>query len=436
MNLSTLPSQEATGYRSELTLIRKEFDGTKEPVGFFCDYNDGWLHVPKGWILTGGLPPWHRPSYHDNRSDGRPLPPGTRAHVTFGQPPFPVGQPQFIDRIVLETQRNQHGGLCIAPTRAGKTLCSLEAACRLGRSTLIIVDNGELMNQWRHEVEKHLRVPCGIIRQQQFETDKPFTVAMAQTLVHRQLSEEHRRAWGTVIVDEADIAPAHTYWTALTRLHARYVLGLSATPDRADGLGEAIRWIIGPPLAHLERKLNADVHFLPFMWTYEGSIRQWNKTSWVRVEQAAMDDVSRVNRLAFEAARASPDRRVLMMVGLVEHAERLAEAVRAHGVEVGMFLGSADKREMRYPVVLSTYKKAKKGIDFKPPPTLFIPAGPRRDIRQACGRALQPQADCRTLILHPVDMIKELIVWAEACAAYYAEQGFVFRNYIDRSMAA
>jgi hypothetical protein len=423
LSLGTLSPETANLIRSALTL---PYADPETPfVSYFIDHHDGWLHVPRGWALSQSL--LHGARWNDQRSDGAPLPAGTRAHVTFGVHPHPPGQPEFIARIVEGCQLNGHGGLALAPTRSGKTLCSLEAACRLGRSTLILVDNVELMKQWANDVRTHLRVGCGIIREDTFDCSQPFTVATVQTLMRRQLPEEVRRAWGTVIVDECNVVPCVSLWGLIPRLYNRYLIGLTATPDRKDGLGDAIRWIIGPVIANLTRRMEADVHWLPLMWTAEKSMK--SSPSPVEVDGIVMNDQGRVNRIASEVVTGlRSGRRVLVMATMVEHCAKLAEAVNALGAEVDLFVGSAEMSGLSKPVTIATYKKASKGLSFDPPHTLFIPAGPVSDIRQAVGRALQPQVPHRTMILHPVDMTPVLRKWANNCASYYTKCGFTHRN--------
>lgn len=426
MSLPALGPVTASAVRQELTLRLLSSDLDEAPfVNYYIDNGDGWLHVPRGWLLTT---PWalQHSRFTDERSDGHALPPETRAHVTFGAPPHPPGQPRFIDAIVEGCRSNGHGGLALAPTRAGKTLCSLEAACRLGRSTLILVDNVEMLKQWANEVRTHLRVGCGIIREDVFDCSQPFTVATVQTLARRQLPEEIRRAWGTVIVDECNMVPCATLWSLLPRLYNRYLIGLTATPDRKDGLTSAIRWLTGPVIANLERQMEADVHWLPLLWTAKTALK--SAPSPVEVDGVVMEDQGRINRIASEAVRGLQHRRVLMMATMVEHCARLADACRALGPAVDLFVGGASMQELRAPITVATYKKASKGLSFDPPHTLFIPAGPVRDIRQAVGRALQPQVPHRTMILHPADGTPVLLKWARDCARYYAERGFMFRN--------
>lgn len=433
IELSSASPDVVATVQNELTLIRREIDGEQVPVRFWS-INDGWLHVPRGWLLTRPYFLQRVTEWHDARSDGTPLPPGTRAHVTFGADPFPSGQPRAIEEAHRNALANGHGGIFRAPTRSGKSLMALETACRLGGSTLILVDNGGLMSQFGRDVIEHVQSSYGIIRERDFDVDKPFTIAMSQTLARRKLPKDIRKRWRTVIVDECSSAPCEQTWSAVRRLHARYIIGLSATPDRGDGLGDAIQWVIGPTLTSLERKLDADVHWRPMRWTYDG-IKQWGKTSWVKAEKAAMDDHTRVHTLATDAVNAvRAGRRVLMMCGIVAHANRLADAVAAQGVTPGLYLGGHTQMDRK--ITLSTYKKASKGIDFQPPPTCFIPAGPRSDIRQAVGRALQPQVPHRTVIIDPVDMTPPLVRWAMNRSNYYSSCGFNYRNSLEGVLAA
>lgn len=237
------------------------------------------------------------------------------------------------------------------------------------------------------------------------------------------------------VVHNCNVVPCASLWTLLPRLYNRYLVGLTATPDRKDGLGEAIRWIVGPVLANLDRKMEADVHWLPLLWTAKNAMRP--APSPVEVDSIVMEDQGRVNRIATEAVSGlRSGRRVLIMATMVEHCAKLAEACSALGAEVDLFVGSASMESLRAPITVATYKKAAKGLSFDPPHTLFIPAGPVSDIRQAVGRALQPQVPHKTMILHPVDMTGVLRKWANNCARYYAQCRFTFRNALPEGRAA
>ena len=444
VDLRTLPEEMVVALRERLTLTQTSYSGN-ERVPFYLE-SPGWIHIPKGFWFADGM--FKGVQLQDARSNGYPLPAGTKANVAFGVPPFPPDQPQFIAEAHAAAVANGHGGMLKAPTRSGKTLCAIEVACRLGGSTLVLGDNVELLGQWRDEIQNHVGLPCGIIREDRFDygPEWPFVVATVQTLARRNLSESVRRAWRTLIVDECNSAPCSTVWGAMRRIYARYVLGLTATPDRADGLTGAIEWIVGPTIATMDREMGADVHFLHVPWrackipregsdgrtrNYKPVLKRQGKTSWVVAEQSLMQDDLRLEFLVDETVKGfKAGRKPLVMVGLRAHGERWVSALRERGLDVGCLMGSATRDEGSKEAVVATYRKAGRALTIMPPATLFVPAGPVRDVRQAVGRALQPQAKHRTLILDPVDLEPALIEWARCRRSYYAKRGFILRNQV------
>lgn len=194
--------------RSDLTLQRRLHPVGWEPVDFWYQKDD-WLYIPRGYSLTDAQ--WLLPylDVKNGQSDGRPLPPWTRLEgITLGIKPFPVGQPQFVKQMEDGSRSTGIGGVALAPTRSGKTLCAIAAAINLGRSTLILVDSVELLRQWKLDLMEHVvtgdgyPIHVGVIRADRFETDAPFAVATIQTLARRRLDEDVRRTFGTIIVDE------------------------------------------------------------------------------------------------------------------------------------------------------------------------------------------------------------------------------------------
>lgn len=462
--LSSLSPDQAQELRDKLMLYRQGFDSSGM-VSFCLEHGD-WMHVPRGWYVTqAGSIPWMRGvTIHEGRVPGHALPHGARANAQFGvsRPglKIPPGQPQFIANLVAGCQHTGIGGMGQAPTRSGKTLCALEAACRLGSSTLILVNQDVLAGQWHRAVEGDPEKPhkphlvdghgralrCGVIQGRRFDMPPayPFVVAMVQTLMRRKLSPEQRAAFGTVIVDEADSAPCESVYGALRRLAARHVIGLSATPDRADGLGEAITWVIGPRIANLDRELEADVFFRRRRWrkvkipSADGKLRSPRVTRMgtvnsVEVEKSLMRDEEHVLQVAMDAEwGVRQGEQVLIFVGMRPHARILSDACKARGLKPSIFMGgqTSSSNLCGNPVV-ATYQAAAKGTDIEPAPTLCILAAPRSDVRQAMGRALQPSAPRRPKILDYVYDHPSLVKQARRRARTYRQKRLVLLNGVD-----
>jgi len=452
---STLPLRFVTQLEQTLTLTHRGYNGfTPVPFHFFAS---GWFHIPRGFQF---MPAWHelcagrQVEVSDGRADGHPI--NVRADVTFGAHPFPEGQPAFIEGIVKAARANGHGGLCVAPTRAGKTLCGLEAAARLGGTTLILVDRGVILRQWQRAVEEHMvdatgrPVRCGIVRAadpsahtgERFDHGPgwPFVVATVQTIARRQLPESFREGFRTVLVDECQSAPCDLVFTALQRIASRYVLGLTATPDRSDGLTAAISWVIGPVIAELERRLDADVHFLQMGFAQakvrdkRGRLRAprltfYGKLNMIEIERSLMNDPARVEHVTNEVCRAvQAGRRVLILARLRDSVALMMDVLRHRGLDPGGFMHGFGDQEMEKNPVVGTYGYCKKGVDFQPPPTMCVLFGPIGDVRQAVGRVLQPQAPCRPLVLDVVDGYDPLIKQARRRRAFYQSKGFNILN--------
>lgn len=133
--------------------------------------------------------------------------------------------------------------LVVAATGTGKTVTFAELA-RMEKSrggkTLILVHRDELIRQALRKLEAvglHADVEKG---SQRANTLAKVVVASVQTLKGKRLARWARAHFTLIIVDEAHHAVANSYRGVLDYFDAAKIVGVTATPDRADGkaLGE------------------------------------------------------------------------------------------------------------------------------------------------------------------------------------------------------
>ncbi|HUV51322.1 MAG TPA: DEAD/DEAH box helicase [Anaerolineae bacterium] len=137
-------------------------------------------------------------------------------------------------------------GTLSAATGSGKTVIALYMIAKRKQPALIVVHTKELLNQWIDRIETFLKIPkdeIGIIGNGKHTIGAKITVALVQSLY--KCAEEVSQHIGHLIIDECHRAPSRTFTEAVTAFDSKYMLGLSATPWRRDGLSKLIYWHIG-----------------------------------------------------------------------------------------------------------------------------------------------------------------------------------------------
>ena len=146
-------------------------------------------------------------------------------------------------------------GILSLPCGFGKTTVSLAIACKLGYRTMIVVHKEFLANQWKERIQQFCPgASIGIVQQNKKEVHCDFVIAMLQSLSLKEYSFEDFDSIGTLIVDEAHHICAKVFSQSLFKLCPKHAFGLSATPNRKDGLTKVLHWFMGPTFFSVERK--------------------------------------------------------------------------------------------------------------------------------------------------------------------------------------
>jgi len=171
---------------------------------------------------------------------------GTALDIDFLGKLTPL-QAQAIDALVANDI-----GVFVAPPGVGKTVVAIALVARRQRSTLILVNRRHLLDQWRSQLSAFLGIDASDIGQiggAPGKKNKPtgrLDVAMVQALVKADSVDDRVAEYGHVIVDECHHASSPSFERVLSELKARYVLGLTATPQRRDGHQAIMSMHLGP----------------------------------------------------------------------------------------------------------------------------------------------------------------------------------------------
>ncbi len=134
-------------------------------------------------------------------------------------------------------------GVVVLPTGAGKSYVALKCLLACQRSTLILAPTIDLVQQWAHDLEQRLGCEIG----QYGGGEKrlaPVTVATYDSAV--LFMPWHGNRFGLLVCDECHHLPAGVTSGAAEMCLAPFRLGLTATPERADGNHDRLNDLIGP----------------------------------------------------------------------------------------------------------------------------------------------------------------------------------------------
>lgn len=134
-------------------------------------------------------------------------------------------------------------GVVILPTGAGKSLVAQMAIELTKRSTLVVVPTIDLMNQWYDLLLSSFEAEVGLIGGGYFETGAITVTTYASAF---RMMERLGDRFGLLIFDECHHLPGSVYRYAAEMAIAPFRLGLTATPERADGMDSLLEPLIGP----------------------------------------------------------------------------------------------------------------------------------------------------------------------------------------------
>ncbi|OPY13245.1 MAG: excinuclease ABC subunit B [Syntrophus sp. PtaB.Bin001] len=146
---------------------------------------------------------------------------------------------------VQDVLKHDHGVL-FCPTGGGKTIIALAVIAKQGQPALVIVHTKELLHQWIDRAVQFLGMEqdeIGIIGGGKKRIGERLTIGIVNSIY--PIAEEIREHFGFAIVDECHHCPSRTFTEAVSAFDCRFMLGLSATPYRRDGLSKLIYWHLG-----------------------------------------------------------------------------------------------------------------------------------------------------------------------------------------------
>ncbi len=269
----------------------------------------------------------------------------------------------------------------------------------------MVVHRTELLKQWQERLQTFLDVSKGLIGTIGGDQSTPsgkIDIAVMQSLSRHEEVHSQVENYGQVIVDECHHVGAISFDTILKRTKAKYVLGLTATPIRRDGLQPIIFMQCGPIRHTAAKSANApqDLEVLPRTWLSQ--IELPAEAGIQDVFRQLANDRDRTEAIAAEVSNAiALGRKVLVLTERTEHLDAIRAALDDLTLLPFVLHGRMSKRQRSALVaeldalppdapriLLATGKLVGEGFDHPPLDTLILamPVSWRGTLQQYAGR--------------------------------------------------
>jgi superfamily II DNA or RNA helicase len=279
------------------------------------------------------------------------------------------------------------GGLIKLSCGGGKTVLAIYFAHILKLKTLIIVHKEFLLDQWVERFKFFTNAKIGIIRQDKVDIKgKDVVIGMLQSISMKDYDDSIFNEFGLVVYDEVHHVASKVFSKALLKTSAEYTIGLSATPERSDGLLKVIKWHVGDILYTMEKKIDYRVMVKKIYFRSDDS-KFIEKKRWFQGRMAPdnnkmienLSELDSRNKLIIKIIDTLKNRgrKILILSYRVEHLELLKKAVdekikeenETHIYNSYYYMGKTKKGERRMAekdgdIIFATMQLAEEGLDI------------------------------------------------------------------------
>lgn len=255
------------------------------------------------------------------------------------------------------------------PTGFGKTFMGTKLINHFGLSACILSYSEKIRDQWEVEIKQNSDAKVQNVKNGKLK--KGMDIYIIGSLAAATISPETLDNIGLVIVDEIHQVVETTFSQSLLNFQPRYLIGLSATTKRADGLHNLFELYFGKPTEFIKRKEVKEFTVYKVNTPFKPEIKYNTYKG-----KTTLDFTTLSNSLAFNKKRNDfiislikkhPERKIYVMVDRVDNCKYIFNTLKNENKNVGILKGTETKtaKEKKYyddltPEEKKEYNKKKK----------------------------------------------------------------------------
>ena len=306
----------------------------------------------------------------------------------------------------------QGGGIISLKCGGGKTVLALSIIAALQKKTIVLVHKDFLMTQWYDRIQQFLpSAKIGKIQQDTIDIDnKDIVLAMVQSVSVKEYPKEVFQQFGLAVFDECHHLGAEVFFKCMRKVASNYMLGLSATPKRKDGLQWVFESFIGPIVYQTKDVVTEGVEVNVIDYYSEDD--KYTKPCLTYMGKPCLPKI--INNVCshWERTKVILDltkqyyemgRKVILLSDRREHLNCMLEWLLQENIPSGLYVGGMKPFDLHESqekdVILGTFSMAAEGMDIPKLNTIIL-ASPKSDVVQAVGRIMREKASVRKF--HPL----------------------------------
>ena len=313
-----------------------------------------------------------------------------------------------------------------AYTGFGKTLGAINLATTIGLKTLIIVNKIVLMKQWENSILNF----CPNAKVKKISTkskveESDFYIMNAINIC--KMNKNFFSEIGLVICDEAHLIMAETLSKSLQYIYPRYLIGLTATPYRPDGLDILLELYFGKykiirKLHKVHTAYKVETGFIPTI-----ELAKNGKVNWGIVLDSQANDISR-NELILKIIQHFSKRTFLILTKRISQGNYLVNRLKELGEDVTSLIGSQQEFEVTSRILVGTSSKVGVGFDHPSLDSLLLAGDLEEYFIQYLGRCMRTR-EVEPIIFDLVDKNSILEKHFKTRRSVYVEHGGTVKNF-------
>lgn len=293
----------------------------------------------------------------------------------------------------LEHLKREHTVFLALATGCGKTSLGNYFTGYLKLPTLILSHLDSVSEQWEKEFKDFSNAKV-----QRIKGNKPIDptadVYICGVLKAKTLKREDVSHIGLVIFDEAHIATITAFSNSLLKFQPKYVIGLSATPVRADGMQKLLTMYFGPKDNFIIRREIKNFTVYKVETPYQPEIKyQMVKgrmtPNWTHITNTIAYNTERHNYIA-KLCIKHKDHRILVLSDRTEQSQAIYDLLIQAEESVQLIIGTKKVKKitdekLKSRIIVGASKKVGTGFD-DPTLTMLILASDCKNVAQWEGR--------------------------------------------------